>query len=72
MSAFQWFAAWLLFILLLVGLAQLKAGRTILYYLLWLAVVFLIVSHYQEITSMFAAGGIIPMPQAQQGTTSNG
>ncbi len=60
MQAFQWFGAWLLFILLLIALAQVRAGKTILYYLLWLAVVLLVVSHYQEITDMFASAGIIP------------
>lgn len=60
MKAFQWFAAWILFIVLLVAIAQVRAGRTLLYYLLWLAVVLLVVSHYQEITSIFAQGGIIP------------
>ncbi len=60
MGAYQWFGAWLLFIILLIAIAQIKAGRTILYYLLWLAVVLLVVSHYQEITNMFAGAGIIP------------
>lgn len=58
MSAIQWLGAWLLFILILVAIAQTEVGNRITYYLLWLAVVFLLVSHYQEITSIFALGGI--------------
>ena len=58
MSAINWMAAWLLFILILIGIAQTPWGKTILYYLLWLAVVFLLVTHYQEITDLFAKGGI--------------
>lgn len=59
MSAFNWLGAWLLFILILMAIAQTKAGNTIAYYLLWLAVIFLLVSHYQQITDMFVAGGIV-------------
>jgi hypothetical protein len=59
-SAINWLAAWLLFILIMIALVQTKAGNTIAYYLLWLAVIFLLVSHYQEITGIFKAGGIIP------------
>jgi len=58
MSAIKWLGGWLLFIILLVGLAQTKAGKTIVYYLLWLAVVFLILTHYQEIQDIFAGAGI--------------
>lgn len=67
MAFAQWFGAWLLFILLLVAFAKTAAGRTIVYYLLWLAVIFLLVSHAQEIADMFSAAGIVP-----QGSTTNG
>lgn len=60
MSAVNWLGAWLLFILILMGLVQTKAGNTIAYYLLWLAVLFLLVSHYKQITDIFAAAGITP------------
>ncbi len=58
MIAIQWIGAWLLFILLLIGIGQTRAGKTIIYYLLWLAVVFLVVTHYQEIADILAQGGI--------------
>ncbi len=57
-SAFNWLAAWLLFILIIVAIAQTKAGNTVVYYLAWLAVILLVVSHYQEITDILKAGGI--------------
>lgn len=63
MAFAQWFGAWLLFILLLVAFAKTAAGKTIVYYLLWLAVIFLLVSHSQEIASMFSAAGIVPPTQ---------
>jgi len=58
MTFIQWAGAWLLFILLLAMLAKTAAGKTIVYYLLWLAVVFLLVSHYQEINDLFSGAGI--------------
>jgi len=64
MSAINWFAAWLLFILILVGISETPWGRVIFYYVLWLAVIFLLLSHYQEITDLFGKAGI--------GGTTNG
>ena len=58
MSAINWFAAWVLFLLILAGIAQTPWGRPIVYYLLWLAIVFLLLSHFEEITQLFAQGGI--------------
>jgi len=60
MSAIQWLSAWLLFILILIALVNTRVGNTIAYYILWLAVIFLLVSHYQEIQGFFQAGGIVP------------
>lgn len=60
MSAVNWLGAWLLFILILLALVQTRAGNTIAYYLMWLAVLFLLVTHYQQITDIFKAGGITP------------
>ncbi len=65
MPFMQWFGAWLLFILLLAVIAKTAAGKTIVYYLLWLAVLFLLLSHSAEIAGMFSAAGIVP-----QGTTN--
>ncbi len=53
-----WLLAWSLFLLILYMLAQQRWGHTIIYYGAWLVVFFLILSHYQEITSIFQAGGI--------------
>lgn len=64
MSAINWLGAWLLFILILLALVQTEVGNTIAYYLLWLAVIFLLVSHYQQITDLFATGGITPNASA--------
>jgi len=58
MSAITWLTAWALFLLILIAIAQTPWGHTIAYYLMWLAVLFLLVSHYQQILSIFQAGGI--------------
>ena len=57
-SAIAWFSAWALFLLILLAIAKTPWGRPIVYYLAWLAVIFLLVSHYQEITDLFTQGGI--------------
>ena len=62
-QAFNWLGAWLLFILLLYLIMQTKAGYTFFYYLVWTSVIFLIVSHYQQITGILQAGGIVPSSQ---------
>ncbi len=58
MPLIQWLAAWILLLIILYGFSQTKAGHTIVYYVLWLAVVFLIVSHASEINTIFQQGGI--------------
>lgn len=58
-SAANWLTAWILFILILLLLIKTRAGQTIAYYLLWMAVIYLLITHYQQITNIFQAGGII-------------
>jgi hypothetical protein len=60
MSAINWLGAWLLFILILLAIVQTKVGNAIVYYILWLAIIFLIVTNYQQITDILQAGGIVP------------
>lgn len=54
MSIVSWFGTWLMMIVLLIVLAQTRWGRPIVYGLLWLAVLLLLVSHADELTSMFS------------------
>lgn len=58
-SAFNYLAAWLLFLLIIAALAQTEIGKKIVYYVLWLGVVLLLVSHADEITSIFKNAGIV-------------
>lgn len=53
-TALQFFAAWTLFLLLLFFLAKTKWGQTLLYYLCWALCLLLIVSHYQDIQTLFS------------------
>ena len=57
-GAVTFLGAWLLVIVAGVGLASTGWGKTILYYILWLAVILLVLSHAQEISNMLNAGGI--------------
>jgi hypothetical protein len=47
-----WVSTWVIMILLLVMIAKTKAGRTIVYYLLWLSVLLLLVTHADELASL--------------------
>lgn len=49
-----WILAWVLLIVLLIASSHLEPGQKLLSYLAWLLVVFIIVTHAQEITTMFA------------------
>ena len=52
MSAFQFLTAWLLMIAMLAMLSSTEWGKSIVYYLLWLAVVLLLVTHTEELKSL--------------------
>ena len=58
-----WIAAWTLIIVVLAIIAQTKAGHAIVYYILWLSVVFILVTHNSAITTIFQEGNIL---QGQQ------
>lgn len=48
----KFLSTWAIMILLLVLLAKTSWGKTVVYWLLWLAVVLLIVTHSEELTSL--------------------
>ena len=52
----QWLMAWFLMFALLYVLSRTRSGHTIIYWTAWLLVVFLIVTHADEISSIFSAG----------------
>ena len=53
-----WVAAWLILIVGLYAISRTKAGKAIVYYTLWLAVVFLLVTHAGVIQGIFTQGNI--------------
>lgn len=55
MSAFQFFGAWILMIAFLAMLSATEWGKSIVYYLLWLAIALLLVTHVEEIKSLMPA-----------------
>ena len=54
-GAAKWLATWLMMILLLLFLSKTSWGRPIVYGLLWLAILLLLVTHADELTSLFSA-----------------
>lgn len=52
-GAVTWIATWLIMITLLVIIAQTSWGRSVVYWLMWLAVTLLLVTHSDELTSLF-------------------
>jgi hypothetical protein len=53
-----WFVAWGMVLGVLYGISRTRAGHTITYYVLWLSVVLVLVSHGGEISSILAQGNI--------------
>lgn len=53
-----WIAGWALIIAVLFIFSASNAGKRIVYYTLWLAIVFLIVTHYADIGNIFQAANI--------------
>ena len=51
-GALTWISTWIIMILLLVMISATRWGRSIVYYLLWLAVVLLLVTHADELSSL--------------------
>jgi hypothetical protein len=49
----SWVGTWLVMILLLLFLAKTSWGKPIVYGLIWLAVLLLLVTHADELTSFF-------------------
>jgi predicted aspartyl protease len=60
-SAFSFFIAWSLIVVLFWTGSRFEGTRTIEYYVLWLSVVLMLVTHYKELTTILEASGL---PQA--------
>ncbi len=58
-GAAQWLGAWIVVIVLAIMLVQSGWGKSLVYYGLWLAVAFLLVTHATELTDILTKGGII-------------
>jgi len=58
-GAAQWLGAWIVVIVLAIMLVQSGWGKSLVYYGLWLALAFLLVTHATELTDILTKGGII-------------
>lgn len=56
MNAWQFFVKWAVLILLVLVIAKTDLGRRVVYYLMWLAVLLLVVTHPQDIANVLNPG----------------
>ncbi len=59
----RWVVAWLLLIASGVAGSKITFGEKLIYYVLWLSITLIVVTHYQQISKMFTFG---PQGQEQQ------
>lgn len=52
-GALTWISTWIIMIVFLAIIAQTSWGRSVVYWLMWLAVTLLLVMHADELTSLF-------------------
>jgi predicted aspartyl protease len=69
MGFIKWITAWLLLITISVALSRTTPGERLLYYAIWLSIVLILVTHYQEITDLFLTAGQGSEPVILQGQT---
>ena len=55
-SVMGWLSAWFLMFLLLFVLAKTRAGHTVIYYGAWMLVLFLVVTHSKQLTTILEGG----------------
>jgi hypothetical protein len=51
-GAFIWISTWIIFIALMVALSNVRWGKTLVYYALWLMVLLLVVTHGAELAAL--------------------
>jgi hypothetical protein len=69
-GVFAWFIGWAILLGVLYGLSKTRAGKTIVYYSLWLAVVLVVVAYGKAWNSIFVSAGIIPQGSITGGQAS--
>lgn len=53
-----WIAGWILLIVVLVLISKTKPGAVITYYVLWLSIILLLVTHSSDISNLFNQANI--------------
>lgn len=57
-SVMGWLTAWFLMFALLFVLAKTRAGHTIIYYVAWLLVLLLVITHGKQVASILQGGNL--------------
>lgn len=55
-SIMNWLLAWIFMFLLLYVLSRTRAGHTIIYYVSWMLVLLLVVTHADQVKSLLTGG----------------
>jgi len=70
-TAFKFFAGWTLILVIGYMFTKLEGTRTILYYLLWLAVTFMLVTHYQDFKDLLGGTQLPGLNPSQENNKGN-
>jgi len=54
-----WVAGWILIIVVIFLLSRSRAGQTVVYYVLWLSIALVLVTHADAITTLFQQANIV-------------
>lgn len=63
-KAYSFFIGWFIIILLFYGSTKFEGTKTVTYYILWLAIVLTLVTHYDTFTALIQ--GAVPPDQPAQ------
>jgi hypothetical protein len=75
MSAISFFLGWTVIFLILYAMTKSKVGKKLLYYILWLLLVLVLVTHSNEITTLINSTGItsgVALPPTNTTPIQNG
>lgn len=67
MGFIKWITAWGLLITISIALSKTTPGERLVYYMLWLSIILLLVTHYAEIADLFLTAGPGSEPVILQG-----
>lgn len=65
---YTWVVGWTIILALFIGSTRYEGSRTITYYVLWLSIVLILVTHAGELTTLLRGTGIQGISDATEGS----